>query len=108
MIPAQIVMQLSWDSERPASSDFTLRKRKKSAGLISGKQGRLGDRLDSFRRQGGVSESSQVRNQSWNDNPSLFNLKIARDFSQCLLDESCINSFTVGLSKHHWRQEPQS
>jgi hypothetical protein len=33
--PTQLVLKLSWDSERPASSDFTLGKRKNIAGVIS-------------------------------------------------------------------------
>ncbi len=33
--PTQLVSKLSWDSERPASSDFTLGKRKKFIGVIS-------------------------------------------------------------------------
>jgi hypothetical protein len=32
--PTQLVLKLSWDSKRPASSDFTLGKRKKLAGEI--------------------------------------------------------------------------
>jgi hypothetical protein len=35
MTPTQFVLKLSWDSERPASYDVTLRKRNKFAGVIS-------------------------------------------------------------------------
>jgi hypothetical protein len=34
--PSQLFWKLSWDSERPASSAFTLGKRKKSSGEWSG------------------------------------------------------------------------
>jgi hypothetical protein len=33
--PTQLVLKLSWDIERPDSSDFTLGKRKKFIGVIS-------------------------------------------------------------------------
>jgi hypothetical protein len=33
----QIVLELSWDNENSASSDFTLQHRNKSAGAIYGK-----------------------------------------------------------------------
>jgi hypothetical protein len=35
MTPSQLVLKLSWDSERPDSSDFTLGERKKFIGVIS-------------------------------------------------------------------------
>jgi hypothetical protein len=35
MTPTQLVLKLYWDSERPASSDFTLGKRKKFTVKIS-------------------------------------------------------------------------
>jgi hypothetical protein len=39
--PYRLILKLSWDNEWPANSDFVLRKRKKSAEAISGKQGVL-------------------------------------------------------------------
>jgi hypothetical protein len=40
MTPTHLLLKLSWDRDKPASSNFTLGKRKKSAGAISGTQGR--------------------------------------------------------------------
>jgi hypothetical protein len=34
---SQLVLKLSWDNKRPARANFTLRKRKSSAGVINGK-----------------------------------------------------------------------
>jgi hypothetical protein len=42
MTPTQLIFKMSWDSKRPASSDFTLGKRKKYAGVISSECGGWG------------------------------------------------------------------
>jgi hypothetical protein len=41
MTPFRLILKLSWDNEKPASCDFALGKRKKSAVAISGKKGSL-------------------------------------------------------------------
>jgi hypothetical protein len=60
LTPSLLILKLSWDSERQASSNFVLRKRKKPTGETSGKYGHGGDHLDTINRQEALDNGSGV------------------------------------------------
>lgn len=82
MTPSQLILKLSWDSKRPASSHFTLEKRKKACCGNIRPIGRMAEKLVAFcyewllDRGGSVNLLlSQNRNQSRDDNLNRFFLK---------------------------------
>jgi hypothetical protein len=83
--PSHPVLKLPWDSKKPASSDFTLGKRTKSPGAISGKQGGWWIALKPFTAKGFWTEAAvltlclvPIQKTVLDDNPGLFSLKTSK------------------------------
>ncbi len=80
------------DSKRPASSDFTHGKRKKSDGVIASELGGRGIILMPFAARDNWTEVTMLaclvdprQNQPWNDNLGLFGFKITRNLIRAFL-----------------------